>query len=43
VQAIECNQIGYAIIATGGGCQVASEWIDFAVGFEQPKKIGDKP
>jgi pyrimidine-nucleoside phosphorylase len=41
VHAIECGQIGYAVIALGGGRQVASDRIDFAVGFEQPKKIGD--
>jgi thymidine phosphorylase len=41
VQAIECDQIGYAVIALGGGRKVAADKIDFAVGFEQPKKIGD--
>jgi pyrimidine-nucleoside phosphorylase len=41
VQTIECDQIGYAVIALGGGRKVASDTIDFAVGFEQPKKIGD--
>ena len=41
VQAIACDQIGYAMIALGGGRKVASEEIDFAVGFERPKKIGD--
>lgn len=41
VQAIECDQIGYAVIALGGGRKVASDKVDFAVGFEQPKKIGD--
>jgi pyrimidine-nucleoside phosphorylase len=41
VHAIECDQIGYAVIALGGGRTVASDRIDFAVGFEQPKKIGD--
>ena len=41
VQAIECDQLGYAVIALGGGRKVAADKIDFAVGFEQPKKIGD--
>lgn len=41
VKSIECDQIGYAVIALGGGRKVASDKIDFAVGFEQPKKIGD--
>jgi pyrimidine-nucleoside phosphorylase len=41
VHAIECDQIGYAVIALGGGRKIASDKIDFAVGFEEPKKIGD--
>jgi len=41
VQSIECDQIGYAVIALGGGRKMAADKIDFAVGFEQPKKIGD--
>ena len=41
VQAIECDQIGYAVIALGGGRKVAADKIDFGVGFEQPKKIGN--
>ncbi len=41
VQSIECDQIGYAVIALGGGRRVASDKVDFAVGFEEPKKIGD--
>jgi pyrimidine-nucleoside phosphorylase len=41
VQTIECDQIGYAVIALGGGRKVTSDKLDFAVGFEQPKKIGD--
>jgi pyrimidine-nucleoside phosphorylase len=41
VQAIECDQIGYAVIALGGGRKVSADKIDFAVGFERPKKIGD--
>src|SRR5207247_554169 len=32
VHAIECDQIGYAVIALGGGRKVASDKIDFAVG-----------
>jgi len=42
VQSIECDQIGYAVIALGGGRKVSTDRIDFAVGFEQPKKIGDR-
>jgi pyrimidine-nucleoside phosphorylase len=41
VQSIECDQIGYAVIALGGGRRVATDKVDFAVGFEEPKKIGD--
>ncbi|HVM60642.1 MAG TPA: thymidine phosphorylase [Verrucomicrobiae bacterium] len=41
VQSIECDQIGYAVIALGGGRKLSADKIDFAVGFEQPKKIGD--
>jgi thymidine phosphorylase len=42
VHAIECDQIGYAVIALGGGRKVVADKIDLAVGFEQPKKIGDR-
>jgi len=41
VQSIECDQIGYAVIALGGGRRVAVDKVDFAVGFEEPKKIGE--
>ena len=41
VQSVECDQIGYAVIALGGGRRVAADKVDFAVGFEEPKKIGD--
>ena len=41
VQSIECDQLGYAVITLGGGRKVAADKVDFAVGFEQPKKIGD--
>jgi pyrimidine-nucleoside phosphorylase len=41
IQSIECDQIGYAVIALGGGRQVAADKVDFVVGFEEPKKIGD--
>jgi pyrimidine-nucleoside phosphorylase len=41
VQSIECDQIGYAVIALGGGRKVAADKVDFGVGFEQPKKTGD--
>ena len=42
VRTIECDEIGYAVIALGGGRKLASDRIDFAAGFEQPKKIGDR-
>jgi pyrimidine-nucleoside phosphorylase len=42
VQAIACDEIGYAVIALGGGRKTAGETIDFAVGFERPKKIGER-
>jgi pyrimidine-nucleoside phosphorylase len=42
VSTIECDQLGYAVIALGGGRKKASDAIDFAVGFENPKKIGDR-
>ncbi|MCG3149020.1 MAG: Pyrimidine-nucleoside phosphorylase [Verrucomicrobiae bacterium] len=42
IHGISCDQIGYAVIALGGGRKVASDKIDFAVGFEHPKKIGDR-
>jgi pyrimidine-nucleoside phosphorylase len=41
VQSIECDQIGYAVIALGGGRRVTADKVDFAVGFKEPKKIGD--
>jgi pyrimidine-nucleoside phosphorylase len=41
VQSIECDQIGYAVIALGGGRKVAADKVDLVVGFEQPKKTGD--
>ncbi|MEI8063747.1 MAG: thymidine phosphorylase [Verrucomicrobiota bacterium] len=42
VHAIACDQLGYAVIALGGGRKIVSDKIDFAVGFEHPKKIGDR-
>jgi pyrimidine-nucleoside phosphorylase len=42
VHAIKCDQVGYAVIALGGGRKLASDKIDFAVGFEHPSKIGDR-
>jgi pyrimidine-nucleoside phosphorylase len=42
IHGIQCDQIGYAVIALGGGRKVARDTIDFAVGFEHPKKIGDR-
>ena len=41
IQSIECDQVGYAVIALGGGRHVSADKVDFAVGFERPKKIGD--
>ena len=41
MRSIECDQIGYAVIALGGGRKMASDKVDFGVGFEHPKKIGD--
>ena len=31
-----------AVISLGGGRRVSTDVIDFAVGFENPKKIGEK-
>jgi pyrimidine-nucleoside phosphorylase len=42
VQAIACDEIGYAVIALGGGRKQAGEAIDFAAGFERPKKLGER-
>jgi len=42
VHSIACDQLGYAVIALGGGRKIATDKIDFAVGFEHPKKIGDR-
>ncbi len=42
VHGIACDQIGYAVIALGGGRTRADDTIDFAVGFERPKKIGER-
>jgi len=42
VHAIACDQLGYAVIALGGGRKIATDNIDFAVGFAHPKKIGDR-
>ncbi len=41
IQNIQCDQIGYAVITLGGGRKTASDKIDFAVGFEHPRKIGE--
>ncbi len=41
VESIACDRIGYAVIALGGGRTVAADPIDAAVGFEQPKRIGE--
>ena len=40
IQSIECDQLGMAVIALGGGRKVATDVLDFSVGFENPKKIG---
>lgn len=42
VQAIACDEIGYAVIALGGGRRQAGDVVDHAVGFECPRKIGDR-
>jgi pyrimidine-nucleoside phosphorylase len=42
VHAIACDQLGYAVIALGGGRKIATDKIDFAVGFTHPKKLGDR-
>lgn len=42
IHSIECDKLGFAVITLGGGRKVATDQIDFAVGFENPKKIGDK-
>ena len=42
VHSIECDKLGFAVITLGGGRKVTTDQIDFAVGFENPKKIGDK-
>ncbi len=42
IHSIECDQLGFAVISLGGGRKVATDQIDFGVGFENPKKIGDK-
>jgi pyrimidine-nucleoside phosphorylase len=42
VHSIECDKLGFAVITLGGGRMVTTDQIDFAVGFENPKKIGDK-
>ncbi len=41
VQAIACDQIGYAVIAMGGGRKAVSDSVDPTVGFTAPKKIGE--
>ena len=42
VQAIACDEIGHAVIVLGGGRATAGQTIDHSVGFERPKKIGDR-
>jgi pyrimidine-nucleoside phosphorylase len=42
IHSIECDKLGFAVITLGGGRKVATDQIDFAVGFENLKKIGDK-
>jgi len=41
IHSIAGDKLGYAVIALGGGRKIASDKIDFAVGFEHPKRIGD--
>jgi len=42
VEAIACDQLGYAVIALGGGRQQAGERINCRVGFAHPKKISER-
>ena len=42
IHSIECDQLGMAVIQLGGGRKIATDVLDFAVGFENPKKIGEK-
>lgn len=41
IQSIACDQLGYAVIALGGGRRVAEDTIDPAVGLESPRKRGE--
>jgi pyrimidine-nucleoside phosphorylase len=42
VEAIACDQLGYAVIALGGGRKMAGERINYGVGFAHPRKIGER-
>ena len=39
---MDCKALGLHCVKLGGGRQVASDVIDFSVGFVMNKKIGDK-
>ncbi len=41
MEAIACDQLGYAVIALGGGRKQVGERIDWRVGFAHPRKLGD--
>jgi len=42
VEGIACDQLGYAVIALGGGRKQAGERINCRVGFAHPKKISER-
>jgi thymidine phosphorylase len=42
VTAIDCEKIGYAVIALGGGRQELTDAIDFSVGVEMLVRLGDR-
>jgi thymidine phosphorylase len=42
IQSIACDDLGYAVIALGGGRKAAGEKIDPSVGFEHPRKTGEQ-
>ncbi|MNI85254.1 Pyrimidine-nucleoside phosphorylase [compost metagenome] len=42
IVSIDSKKIGEALVALGGGRQKKGEEIDYAVGFEFLKKVGDK-
>jgi thymidine phosphorylase len=42
VESVACDQLGYAVIALGGGRKQAGERINCRVGFAHPKKISER-